>query len=271
MPEAERMIGEIITEYKGHKDEVVQMALLPYSDITIPDFQRGRKLQLIDKIAAEFDATAFAFPFVAEWRKYFLALDGQQRLAAWEKRPINGGDLVSVLLITGIASKERLSQLYLHINRDRKLLNAFEKYVGALDSKDKGTVDIAKLVVDEYGLEVAHKATADGHVPAGTIMRIHEMGGNDLLNRVLFIQQAAWGDQKTQEANEATTLRGLALFLRRYYDRVDDDRLIAKLEKRHPGYILGAIDPKITRNRMSGYADWLKADYNRGLKGRERL
>jgi hypothetical protein len=267
MPEAERMIGEIIGEYHGERDEKVQLCVMRYDEIAIPDFQRERKLKKIQKIAAEADRTAYIFPIVAEYGKKFYCLDGQQRLEAWDK---NCQELVTVLLITGIHSRKRLGQLFLFYNRDRNLLNAFEKFVGALGAEDKGTQDIQRIC-GEYDTEVATAANSNGKVPAGAVTAIHEKGGNELLDRVLYIKTHAWGEVFAREANEATTLKGLATFVWRYREKLDDDRIIELLKGMHPGYILGAVNPARGVSRTASYSEFLREEYNRGLKGKARL
>jgi hypothetical protein len=249
--------------YRGAPGEVISLNVLPLASIAMPGFQRERYKRQIGKITAEFDATGYAFPVVASFKDEYLGIDGQQRLASLEAQ---GETEATVLLIEGVRTAARLAAIYLLVNRDRKHLNAFEKYVGALAAEDRGTLDIRRLIEDA-GLEVAHAASTNGKVPVGAVTYIHECGGNELLQRVLYIRVCAWGLDSAREANEGKTLKGIATFLRRYWDKVNDDHLITVLHKQHPGYILQAIDRR-RETRTVSYSDYVREQYNKGRRPR---
>lgn len=251
--------------YKGQNGETVQLASILISEIEMPGFQRERKKHAIGKIAGEPDWTAFVFPIVAFYHGHYICIDGQQRLAGWEQM---GEVSATVHLIGGITKQERLAALYLKINRDRKLLDAFEKHIGALASKDLGSIEIEK-VVEEFGLEVSRKASVTGKIPAGATTHIYNRGGAALLRRVLRVRGLAWEELHAHEANEGRTLLGLTSFLQRHWEKVDDDRLVKVLRKQHPSYILTAIHHH-TGGELS-YSDYLRDQYNRGLRGSARL
>lgn len=252
--------------HEGKRQETVKIVSIPLGAIVMPGFQRERIQSHITKLGAEWDDTAYAFPMVAEFRGNFIAIDGQQRLAAAESL---GKKKVDVLLIEGVRSIERLAELFLRMNRDRKLLNAFQKHVAALEAKDRGTVEIAR-VLDSFGLEASKSAAINGKVPIGAVTAIHDKGGSDLLARVLKARTQAWGDTPSREANEGRTLLGIALFLGRYWDQVDDGRLIGMLRRHHPGYLLESTDQKRGSFRAA-YSDHLRDLYNKGLRGKGRL
>lgn len=254
-----------VSRYDGRNGETITLVRLPLADILTPGFQRERLPRHISKIAAELDATAYAFPVVALFKGNFLALDGQQRLAALEAL---GEETVTVLLVEGIASEARLADLFLKINRDRKLLNAFQKYVAALESRDRGTVEMKRLL-DEFSLEAAKSASANGKVPVGAIAKIFADGGTDLARRVLMLRTQAW-PVPSKEANESKTLLGLALFIRRNWDKLDDGRAISVLAKHHPGYLLEATDQS-RGSFFPAYSDYIRDLYNKGLRGKGRL
>lgn len=251
--------------YEGKDSETVSMVSLPLSCIETPAFQRERKQRHIAKIFAEWDETAYVFPLIALYEDRFLALDGQQRIAAAEMRSI---EKLVVLLVQGIHSKERLSALFLRYNRDRKLLDAFEKYIAAVTAKERGSVEI-ETKLSEYGLDAAKSAAITGKVPIGAVVQIHERGGIELLDRVLNIREQAWGQTPSREAFEGLTLIGLGIFLKRHWDEVDLGRVIAVLRKHHPQYILQAVRPD-NPNRVT-YAEFLERAYNKGLRGKARL
>lgn len=252
-----------VSTYQGKAGETVTMAEIRVDTIVIPPFQRDRIRGHIQKLAAEWDETAYAFPVIAFFRDHFVCIDGQQRLAAAEER---GQERATVLLILGVTSPSRMAELFLLLNRDRRLLNPFQKFVAALESKDTGTIT-ADRIVTAANLEVGKSATIGGKIPAGAVWRIYGMGGKNLLQHVLDVREAAWGATPSRERNEAATLLGLASFLKRYSEKVDMERLVRVLAKHHPGYLLQAVSTVPTQS----YADYLRDQYNRGLRGKLKL
>ncbi len=251
---------------EGAPGETRRIALLPIAEILMPGFQRERIQTQIAKLASEWDETAASFPVVAVYKQTMWGLDGQQRLAAAESLERME---IQCILIEGIRSYERLANLFLKFNRDRRLLNAFQKYVAAHAAKDRGTLEISRIL-EGFGLEAGKSGTGSGKVPIGAVTAIHSRGGSDLLNRVLMARSRAWGDKPSREANEGKTLQGLATFLARYWEKVEDDRLVKMLGRHHPGYLLEATDQ--TRGTFHvAYSDYLRDLYNKGLRGKGRL
>ena len=256
---------DALSLHQGKGDEVIRLVCLPIDPILMPTFQRDRIAQHIAKMAADWDETAYVFPVVALFKGSMYAIDGQQRIAAAQDR---GMEKLDCLLVEGVRTFERLSELFLKINRDRKLLNAFQKYFAAVAAKDRGSLNVRQILCD-FELEGAKSASANGKVPIGAIVQIYSQQP-DLLKRVLHVRTQAWGVNPSKEANEGKTLLGLALFVRRHWDKLDDDRIIAVLRRHHPGYLLQATDQS-RGNFKAAYSDYLRNLYNKGLRGKGRL
>jgi hypothetical protein len=268
MPVTQQKLYELKGVYQGEGHETVRLALVVRTAIDVPPFQRDRKAKKIATMAAEFDKTAYVFPLVALFKGRMILLDGQQRHAVTE---MHGTDKITVLLIEGIKTEARLAALYLLKNRDTTLLTSFEKFIGALAAKDRGTLDIERIVKAQ-GLRVDKAASANGHVPSGVIVWIHELGGNDLLERTLETVTLAWGGCACKETYEADTLRGVFTFIRRYGDKVDQDRLVRRLQTQHPAAILQHVQAGRGRKaKVITYSDYLRKTYNSGLPRREQV
>jgi len=252
--------------YAAQGDEEIRLVRMPLDPILTDEYQRDRKKAHIEKIAAEFDPTAYAFPIVAEFQDSYFVLDGQQRLAACEKL---GHERVFVLLIEGVKTRDRLAEIFLRFNRDRKLLDSLEKYAAARIAKDRGVLSVG-VILSDFNQEPAKSASVNGRVPIGAVMQIFDQGGKELLERVLRVKTQAWGNAPSKEQNEGKTLLGLALFLRRHWETVDDGRLISILSKHHPGYLLEASDQERGSFKIA-YAKHLFQLYNRGIRGKARL
>ena len=262
-------VYEAVAKYRGSGNETVRLATVPRGAIIVPPFQRERYAKKIQRMAAEYDATAYVFPLVALFKGDMILLDGQQRHAAHEQL---GTAKIVVLLVEGVRTEARLADIFLKVNRDRTLLNAFEKFIGALASKDRGTLDIERIVKAQ-GLKVGKAATANGHLPVGAVVAVHERGGNDLLERTLEVIVLAWGNYASKEAYEADTLRGLATFLRRYGDKINQERLVQRLTAHHPAAILEKVQAGRGRStKVVSYSDYVrKTVYNHGLPKREQV
>jgi hypothetical protein len=258
---------ETVGKWDGEKSETVRLVSMPVDDIEIPEFQREKKAHHL-KIAGEFDRTAYSFPLIIDLNGRYIATDGQQRLEALR---ILGEENATVLLIEGVRSPERAAAIYLLVNRDRKNLNAFEKFVGAHASKDRGTLEIKKIL-DGYGLRVAKSAGAETHVPAGAVTSIYNRRGGGVLDRTLLVRELAWGAENARESREGKTLLGLSAFLASYFDRVDDNRLVDVLRKHHPSSVLSKVEgPNDGGSRDARFSDYIRNLYNKQARGKARL
>lgn len=256
-----------VDQYNGEAGETLRLAVAKLDQIEMPLFQRERHLPWIKKAAASWDRTAYAFPLVALFKSTLICLDGQQRLAALSRR----GEIDAVvLLLEGVRTNERLASIFLMVNRDRRLLNAFEKYVAALSSKDPGTVDLDRIVA-EHNLRIGKAASANGTVPAGAVAWIHENCGSDLLSRTLDVCVLAWDDLACKESLEGATLKGMATFLRSFGERTKDERLVNVLRRMHPNAILQAVQQGKGRVRTMSYAEFVRGKYNHGLPRKDRI
>jgi hypothetical protein len=264
----QQQLYELKGTYQGQGNETIRLALVTRAAIDVPPFQRDRKAKKIAKMAGEFDATAYGFPIVAVFKGRLILLDGQQRHAVTEAL---GVEKIYVLLVEGVRTEARLADIYVKKNRDTTLLNAFEKFIGALAAKDRGTLDIERIAKAQ-GLKIDKAATANGHLPVGVVVAIHELGGNDLLERTLETVVLAWGSCACKETYEADTLRGVATFIRRYGDKIDQDRLIRRLNTQHPAAILQKVQAgRGRKTKLVSYSDYVRQTYNSGLPKREQV
>ena len=261
-----------IDSIAGKDSEVISLVAVALNLIKIPHFQRPRIDAHIQKIAREWDRTAYFLPVVALFKGHYVCLDGQQRLAAVE---VLGGEEIEVALIEGVISQQRLAALFLRFNRDRRLVQAFDKFVAALDAKDRGSLDVQALL-EKFGLEAGRKASSE-RIPTGALLRVHEKGGAAFLERVLRVVTEAWptgvdGRPRAAEAHEGQTILGISEFMYRYRgddDGLSDERVIAVLAANHPRWLITAARQDGTF--VANYVAELKNQYNRGLRGKARL
>lgn len=255
-------------KYSGEGAETFRLATVPVAEVlaNIPGFQRDRMTLHHEKIAREFDRSAYALPIVASFRGHLVVIDGQQRFVALESL---GHETTTVLLLEGVPDARRLAELYLLYNRDRKNLTAFAKYVGALEAEDRGTLEIAKIL-DGFGLEMAVRATMT-HVPAGAVTFIYGKGGRELLTRVLQAVGVGW-EQVGREKHERMNLLGVMTFVRLSPENLDEARLARIMKKLDPALIVSEVEARAgVRNKLGSYADRLGLRYNKGLRGKARI
>lgn len=260
------MIPLAVDVYAGERNETIRLATLPLDEIRIPDFQREKKRHHA-AIAAEFDRTAYAFPLILIFDDVYMCVDGQQRVEALRMR----GELeATMLVIEGVTSQKRAAEIYVRVNRDRKNLNAYEKFVGSHAAQDPGTRAITKILED-CSLRAGKSAGVEDHVPAGAVTSIYNRYGGDILLRTLEIRELAWGNENARESRESRTLSGLAAFLKCYFDELDDGHLVDVLRKIHPSSVLSRVEGHTSPGTLSTrYAAFVKTLYNKAARGKVR-
>lgn len=256
-----------VTTYEGEPGETARLAQLPVASIFIPIYQRERKAHH-QKIAGEFDRTGYLIPLVLAFQGEYAGIDGQQRLAALD---VLGVKVATVMLIEGVETQKRASQLYLLYNRDRRGLDAYEKFTGAYAAEDPGTHEQA-ATLREFNLVAGKSASSSNSVPAGAVVAIHTRFGNDVLARVLMVRELSWGASNERESREAKTLLGLATFMRSYFDAVDDNVLVDVLRKQHPASLLSKVNGHEGGSFETRYSDYVRDLYNKRFpRGKKRL
>jgi hypothetical protein len=120
--------------------------------------------------------------------------------------------------------------LYTAFNRDRRALQPIEVFRSRLVAGDARARAI-DAVVRRCGLSV-NTDPAPGHIAAvRSIEIIYEMGGEDLLGKVLTVLTNAWGNERTTYNGFA--LFGVAHFLVRY-PHCDEGRLVEVISRYRP-------------------------------------
>jgi hypothetical protein len=207
--------------------------------------QREFRLAHAAKLAVEFDMEAFGYPIVniRDDGSVYL-VDGQHRVAALKmtKRPI---DKVLCEIYHGLTEEEE-AELFL-LRDTRRAIPAFERWKIAQTAGRKAELEIARIV-NEAGLKVA-MSTTDGAIRAvGTLKRIYDDKGENVLARTLAVIRDAFGTN----GFDAIVMTGISMMISRYGDKIDDDYLTQKLGRLHGG-VRGLVGNAEVLHRQTGH------------------
>lgn len=254
-----------VDSYLGEGDETVRLAVVPFVVVLYPDFQREKKRHH-ESMAADLDRTAYIFPTVLLFEGRYLGVDGQQRIEGLKLRGETEG---VVHLVENVASYKRAAEIYVRMNRDRKNLDSYEKFVGSHAAHDPGTLTI-HTILQEFDWHAAKSAAGADHIPAGAAITIHKRYGDEILRRTCSISRRAWGEENARESREARTLLGLSAFLKNYFEEIDDATLVVALRKVHPSSVLSKVQgDTMPGNYNARYIAYMKTLYNKTAVGRK--
>lgn len=167
-----------------------------------------------------------------------VILDGQHRVEALREM-FGPNHRIQAQIHQGLTPAEE-AELFAQLNTQRKAVGPIALWWASLTARDEDVLKI-KGVLDKHGIEVARERDAgkrpDRLYAVGALQRISRPGlknrgsGIDVehVDRVLRVIRTAW--PTSPEALQDDVLKGVSSFLRKYGDIVDEDRLIAALQR----------------------------------------
>lgn len=195
-------------------------------------------------IADSFDVMALGAFIISARSGHYYVVDGQHRLEAL--RILGRDDSLVDCLVYQDLTKSEEAALFIKYN-NTKIVRAVDKFHVRVTSKEEVACDI-KSICDSLGITIqggAHRVNTTSAVGAldkiysGQIVKSDPpRDGRVLLSETLAILQDAWGGD--EQALTAGMLTGLAAFLARYDDQIDQKRLV-RLMKSYSGGAAGMI------------------------------
>ncbi|WP_413800084.1 DUF6551 family protein [Streptomyces iranensis] len=155
-------------------------------------------------------------------------VDGMHRHHACE---IAGIGTMTAEVHEGLA-QEQEAMLFLIKNREASKVNAHDEYRVGLTGRVPLFVDTGS-VLTKHGLEMGSSSTNRVGAVQG-VLRITEVYGAEVLDRVFTVAAAAWG--RTKETWDGMLLGGLGELLGRHGELIDDAELAKKLAKKATAY-----------------------------------
>lgn len=199
----------------------------------------------------------------------FYVVDGQQRLYVQAAIKKNRDYRFMVNLWEGLTEQQE-GKIFLAMNRDHKSVTTFDRFKVAANIGSADELAVIKAVED-LGYTVGPKSSAEVIGCPATLLRIYRQTGLSNLKRSVEIYAAAFrGDDKPWNA---TVLEGIALFLHRDGDRIEDARAILKFRARwSEDFDREARARAVGNNRPSGVmVRVLQESYDKGLRSSNRL
>ncbi|MET8139467.1 ParB/RepB/Spo0J family partition protein [Sphaerisporangium sp. NPDC005288] len=208
------------------------------------DAQRGLNEKRAKSIADGLIVDALGSIVVSErgdGNRYVV--DGMHRTEACR---LKGLRTIKAEIHYGLNQQEEAT-LFLIKNRESAKVSTLDEYKVGLTAGDMLCVSVDR-VLKSHGLGLGSSSTNSvGAVSA--VLRVTRQYGPDTLDRTLKVVQAAWGRNK--ESWDGVILGGVAMFLGRHGDKIDDDELANKLLKR--GLAARWRSEALTRASNGGY------------------
>lgn len=225
-------------------------------DYTVQQPLREGKVRHILKSNGGFDLAAAGVIVVSLRRRgntvQYIVLDGQHRAEAAHR---SGVTKLHATVWEDLTHAEE-SWLFVHLN-DKSNPTAVSVFNGRANSGDGIPARIRDTLVG-HGWKVSDQKTSSGQFAAvGAAERIFtgagmfkcNRPGEQVFSRVIETVTTAWGMNKT--ATDAGVIQGLALFLIRYWDDIDQDKLIDALRKVTPEQLRAAA--KLVQSTMGAH------------------
>lgn len=188
-----------------------------------PLAQRELKQHRVDRLAANFDIEKLGIPTVNHRDGFFWLVDGQTRVTALKQAlPEWDGKQIQCTTYEDLTEQEE-ADLFLSLN-DVTPVSVMDKYkVGVVAGREE---DVAiDRIIRKLGLKVGLD-NGEGVIKApGTLRRVYERSGKDVLERTLRLTVEAWGDSGLQSA----IIDGVAYAVDRYGNGLDDEWFVQRM------------------------------------------
>lgn len=207
-----------------HPTRVERTAVLRWVPIGLmrvsPLAQRELNRARVDKIAVNLDIEQIGAPTVNKRGNCFFIIDGQHRVEAL--RQIGWGDQqIQCWAYEGLTEAEE-AEKFLKLN-DVLAVPAMARYRVAVQAGRPMECDIERIV-RSHGCKVTGDQT-DGAISAvGTLVRIYERAGGQVLSRTISIISAAFGSPGL----DADLLDGIGYLCDRYQNELEDELVVTK-------------------------------------------
>lgn len=226
-------------------------------------YQRPIDEAFVRKITANWRWDLMGMPVVSLRKNgTYYVVDGNHRVEG--RRRIDPNTPVDCEVVEGLTIPEE-ARLFNDLNRNRRYVVALARFKAEVRGNIPDAVEIQNIVTDT-GFIVAFGSGNKTISAVGCLEYVHKRMNN--LQRVLEILKpwAEFDDRVT----DGTIIRGVALFLLTFGDKVSDARLTAVLRKRAAVTVIGdirALSRDFPRRIASQMA--LRTIYNRAVRSKK--
>ena len=193
-----------------------------------PDAQREINNEWVNRLVRDFDPDAFG-TITVNLREdgFYYIVDGQHRIEAM--RLMGWTDQKVMCVVYHGLTEAQEAQLFLELNR-RLAVGAMSKFKVSVSAGRPENVAINRIL-EALNLKVGQHKTGGGITAVGTLERTYTRMGPDVLSRSLALIVAGFGD----EGLSAAVIDGMAMFVARYGEQLDDNATAEKLRRVNAG------------------------------------
>jgi hypothetical protein len=189
--------------------------------------QRELRQQWVDELLASFDLEQLGNPTVNLRGGVYYVIDGQHRVEAL--RQMGWGDQQVECWVYEGLDEGGEAEAFLKL-QNRLTVRALDKFRVSVVAGRAEEVAIDR-VVRSLGLKITDDRVPGGIKAVGTLRRIYQRDGAQVLRRALSIVRDAYGDGGL----EAATIDGIGLLCARYNGELDDAITVRRLGDIHGG------------------------------------
>ncbi|NMM98089.1 DUF6551 family protein [Bifidobacterium olomucense] len=186
--------------------------------------QREATSQAVKALADRFDPDLMGTITVSHRDGTYWILDGQHRCLALKL--VLGDDAdewpIEADVYEGLTEEEE-AEMFLSLN-NTKTVSAFDKFKVSVTAGREEESDVNRIV-RSHGLRVSQNGKQGSIGATSALMNVYRLGGPKLLSATLYVMSSAW----ESTVWDSFIIKGMALFLNRYGDRVDKAALIKKM------------------------------------------
>lgn len=200
----------------------VPLNRMQVSDTAQRDIQQPR----VDYLVSHMDIEQVGNPIVNERGGWFYIIDGQHRVAALREY-LGEDQQIQCWTYTGLSEAEE-AEKFLQIN-DVLTVTAFDRFEIGVEAGREVEVDIARIV-EACGVVVSRNEQG-GIRAVGTLRKVYNRGGPEVLSRTLTILIASFGESGLG----APVINGIGLMCGRYGADLDDEKAVNALRATRGG------------------------------------
>lgn len=233
--------------------------------------QREATVSAVRDLANKFDPNLMGTIVVSHRDGKYWVLDGQHRCLALKM--VLGDDAddweIEADVYEGLTEAEE-AEMFLSLN-DRKVVSSFDKFKVSVTAGRADEADVDRIV-RAHGLRISQNGKQGSIGAVSALMFVYGLGGPRLLSSTLSVMSSAW----ESTVWDSFIIRGMALFLNRYGDRVDRPELIRKmaaLPMANKSLKLATEKIRSSSGETKGKAcaAAITDEYNRGRRGMKSL
>ena len=235
-------------------------------------YQRVVDERKVDALVRQWDNLLME-PVVVSYRdgKYYL-IDGQHRIAALRRMFKDTDTIIPCIVHTGLTYADE-AELFYKLDKGREKLSSAQRVNALLQSGANAELNDIDKRIREQGFYWATDKSAygDNRIKATcAVIEAYRLLGPEAFSRMLGLLRETW--HGTSDSLSAIMLSGMALLLKTYETKLNDDSFSIRMSKEDPTLLVRKAkgDFSTNRNALRG-ARVLIVQYNKGVRKNSRL